>query len=472
MTKRLCIYGVLAALLAGIIAPGALPAHAQATESLVVLALESAREPLEAWAAAFASATEGGAALQLEFADTAAEIAARAPEAAVIVTDAYEEVPPVTFECGYISDVFMLLPGLGARYLAGNSCGGALDPRDALARDFLRFVTGPDGQQVAIDLGLLPAAVEIVDQSGMTVRVPQPVRRIASPYSIATYYVYGVGAADRLVVAGYLGARDPEGKAGMLKLDPNFEAIANAVSTLNQQEANLEELAALQPDLILASTRTGWLDAAGALGVPIIRFEGESPQALQDAMTLLGAALGPHATYQAAKSNAYYRDTLEAILAQTQIIADPLRVYFSGTEPLRVASGDMYQTDMVEAAGAVSVTADLIGYWNDVNLEQVALWNPDVIFYVPYGGASAEAFTGAAEWSAIRAVSEGRIYRLPKLAAPWDTPVPDSILGIIWMAQTLYPGQVNLDCAAETMTFYRLFYGYAMGEEEAQSLCK
>lgn len=471
MAKRLCVYGLLAALLAGALVPGAVSARAQTPDRLVVLALESARAPIEAWAAAFASAIEGGAALDLQFVSTAGEITARAGEAAVIVSDAYEDAPPITFECGYVSDVFLLLPGLGARYLASNSCGGALDPRDALARDFLRFVTGPDGQQIAVDLGLLPAAVEVVDQSGATVRVPQPVRRIASPYSIATYYVYAVGAPDRLVVAGYLGARDPEGRAGMLKLDPNFEAIANAVPTLNQKEANIEELAALQPDLILASTRTGWLDAADALGVPILRFEGESPEALQEAMTLLGAVLGPHTAYQAEQFNAYYNRTLETILAQTGAIAEPLRVYFSGTEPLRVASGEMYQTAMVEAAGGLSVAADLIGYWNDVNLEQVALWNPDVILYVPYGGANAEAFTGAAEWSAIRAVREGRVYRLPKLAAPWDTPVPDSILGIIWIAQTLYPDQVSLDCAAEAMTFYRLFYGYAMGEEEAQSLC-
>jgi len=470
MTKRTWFYGLLVVLLVGAVAPGALPVRAQATDGPIVLALESAREPVEAWAAAFASTTEGEA-FDLQFVATAGEIAARAGEAAVIITDAYEEIPPIVFECGYVSDVFMLLPGLGARYLASNSCSGALDPRDALARDFLRFVTGPDGQQIAIDLGLLPAAVEVTDQSGTTVRVPQPVRRIASPYSIATYYVYGVGAADRLVVAGYLGARDPEGQAGMLKLDPNFEAIANAVSTLNQKEANIEELAALQPDLILASTRTSWLDAADALGVSILRFEGESPQALQDAMSLIGAVLGPHAAYQAEQFNAYYNRTLDMILAQTQTIAEPLRVYFSGTEPLRVASGEMYQTTMVEAAGGISVTADLTGYWNDVNLEQVALWDPDVILFVPYGGANAEAFTGAAEWSAIRAVHEGRVYRLPKLSAPWDTPVPDSILGIIWMAQTLYPDQVSLDCAAEAMTFYRQFYGYVMSEEEALSLC-
>jgi len=96
MTKRLCICGILAALLVGALVPGALPARAQTAGEPVVLALESARAPGEAWAAAFAS-TAGGAALDLEFVATAAEITERAHEAAVIITDAYEEAPPIDF---------------------------------------------------------------------------------------------------------------------------------------------------------------------------------------------------------------------------------------------------------------------------------------------------------------------------------------------------------------------------------------
>jgi len=143
----------------------------------------------------------------------------------------------------------------------------------------------------------------------------------------------------------------------------------------------------------------------------------------------------------------------------------------SGTEALRVASGDMYQSMMIEAAGGVSVTADLTGYWNDVNLEQVAVWDPEVIFFVPYGGANAEAFTDSEEWAIIGAVQQGRVYRVPKLAGPWDAPIPDSILGIIWMAQTLYPDLVSLDCATEAETFYNLFYDYAIPEDEIAMVC-
>lgn len=471
MVRRLWLVLGLMVVLAGTFAPGMTAARAQSADGLRVLAVESAREPVEAWAAAF-NAAGNATALQLDFVATAADVAAGAGEADILISEGYEEAPLITFECGYVSDVFMLLPGLGARYLASNSCAGAMDARDAAARDFLRFIVGPDGQQVAIDLGLLPATVEIVDQGGVTVSVPQPVRRIASAYSMATYYVYAVGAGDRLVVANYLGARDDAGKAAMARLDPNFESIANAISSLGQNDTNIEELATLQPDLILASARTEWLSAAAELGISIVRFEGESPELLQQSMTMIGAVLGPHAAYQAEKFNAYYTRTLDSILAQTGPITNKVSVLFTGTEPLRVASGDMYQSAMVAAAGGISVTQDLTGYWNDINLEQVALWNPEVILFVPYGGANAEAFTESAEWAVIPAVREGRVYRLPKLAAPWDTPVPDSILGIIWIAQTLYGDQVDLDCAGEAMTFYSTFYGYAMSPEEAAGVCQ
>jgi iron complex transport system substrate-binding protein len=316
--------------------------------------------------------------------------------------------------------------------------------------------------------------VEIVDQGGVNVVIPQPVERIASAYSMSTYYVYVVGEGDRLVAAEYLGARDEAGKAVMRRIDPNFDAIAGAGGIASQQDLNVEELAALEPDLVLGSLRSEWLPTVEELGIPIIRYEGETPEKLKEAVLLTGQALGPEATARAQVFVDYYGQTLADILAQTDGIAEDgrPRVYFSGTEPLRVASGEMYQTYMIEAAGGVSVSKDLSGYWNDVNMEQVLIWNPDVIFVPPYGGASVEAITASPEWAEVAAVRNGRVYMVPKLVAPWDTPVPDSVLGIIWMADKLYPGQLTLDCAAETKAFYNQFYNYAISDGEVEALCR
>jgi iron complex transport system substrate-binding protein len=161
------------------------------------------------------------------------------------------------------------------------------------------------------------------------------------------------------------------------------------------------------------------------------------------------------------------------ILDETQTIADEDRptVLFTGTEPLRIASGDMYQTSLIEIAGGVSVSSELTGYWNDVNLEQIAAWDPDVIIVPPYGGATVEAITENPDWQILTAVQKGRVYRMPKLVAPWDTPAPDSVLGIIWLAQRLFPELETPDCAEQADYFYNTYYNYAISAEEIDTIC-
>jgi iron complex transport system substrate-binding protein len=82
-----------------------------------------------------------------------------------------------------------------------------------------------------------------------------------------------------------------------------------------------------------------------------------------------------------------------------------------------------------------------------------------------------EAITDSPKWQILDAVQAGHVYQIPKLVAPWDTPAPDSVLGIIWLAETLYPEQVQLSCAGETENFYNTFYGYDISAEEIAAIC-
>lgn len=73
---------------------------------------------------------------------------------------------------------------------------------------------------------------------------------------------------------------------------------------------------------------------------------------------------------------------------------------------------------MIDAAGGISASAELSGYWNDINIEQVAVWNPDLIIVPPYGGASVGAITENPEWQIIDAVMQGQVFLMPKLVVP------------------------------------------------------
>lgn len=470
MLKRTWLSLLLVAALAG----AALPVFASArAQELTVSALvdESAREVVDAWITAYTEQNPD-VAFDVTYAPAGALLGDLSAAQLVITREMPEDLP-IEFECGQIGPIRMLLPDLAGRYLSSVDCDGPLTEPAASAAAFLEWATGPDAQQIAIELGLLPAEVTVTDQAGETVTVPQPVRRVVSAYGVSTYFVYPVGAADRLVAATYLGIRRDDAVATMTRIDPRFPEVANAVSTLGQGESNLEEIAAVQPDLLLASRDSDWLSAADELGLPILRFEGETPEALKEAVALVGAVLGPDAAYRAGQFAEFYDEVLGSIREQMSGIDNPMTVYFSGTNPLRVASGGMYQTAMVEAAGGVSVSKDSPGAgWQDVNLEQVYNWNPQVILVPTYGGASVEAITGDPQWAPVQAVVDGNVIQLPSLTAPLDIPAPDSIIGIIWMANKLYPGQLDLDCEALVAEFYNRFYEYDVTSEEASGLCE
>ncbi|MCR6546551.1 hypothetical protein NVS47_13695 [Dehalobacterium formicoaceticum] len=49
----------------------------------------------------------------------------------------------------------------------------------------------------------------------------------------------------------------------------------------------------------------------------------------------------------------------------------------------------------------------------------------------------------------------------------WDRPSPEAPLGFNWLAQTLYPEEMqSVDLKQETQDFYRTFYDYELSEEE------
>lgn len=342
----------------------------------------------------------------------------------------------------------------------------------AAVDDFISYAISPEGQQHLINAGELQSGILLDDQAGNTIEITQPITRVISTYGPSTSIIYSVHAPDRLVSASYLGARDPKGAAVMEKMDPRFPELMGD-DFFSQNDFNVEQAAVLDPDLIITSARTTWLDTVEQLGIDIFLFDGETPERLREAIRKTGQLFGPNSAAIAEAWITYYDNVVASILEQTSGIPGDqrIRVLFTGTDPLRVASGEMYQTDIIQAAGGVSVSSELNGYWNDVNLEQIAFWNPDVIIVPSYGGATVEAITGSAEWQILEAVKKGQVFQMPKLVVPWDTPAPDSILGIVWMAQLINSDLEGIDCASETEYFYKTFYRYSITPEEILSVC-
>jgi iron complex transport system substrate-binding protein len=314
--------------------------------------------------------------------------------------------------------------------------------------------------------------VILTDQAGRQVTIRQPVQRIVSTYGMATLYVYAVGGGDQLASAAFLMSKDEQIRSHLSQLEPDGTRLPDPGG---QQDANIEEIARANPDLILISSRAAGQDALEALNVPIVRYEGETTAKLKEALILTGQALGPAAAARAAALVAYMDERLAAIKAvsdQTPA-GQRKRVFISGTSPLRTAGADMLQSEMVALAGGVNVAREINGYWTEVNLEQVTRWDPEVIFVVPYKGASVQAILDSPEWANISAVVNRQVFMLPKYLGPWDTPIPEALLGIEWMAGKLFPDTpLRQGCAAHTKDFYQRFYDLAIPDADAAALCR
>ena len=311
--------------------------------------------------------------------------------------------------------------------------------------------------------------VELVDHAGETVRIPQPIERLISVYGIGTFIVYALGVGDRLVMAWYVGVKGiSSASEGMLRLEPRLEEL------LAFGDPNVEEIAARDAQLVLAdaSRHATFAEQMTEIGVPVIQYLIETPETLKEAVLLTGRALGPETLERANVFVSDYDRVFSVVTSDLEALAEDERVHvlFLGTDPMQVASGDMYQTHLIEAAGGVSVSEELRGYWNEVNLEQVLLWNPDVILIPPYGPVQPEDILGNPDWASIGAVRDGRVHRMPRVIAPMDTPVPESLLGLAWMATLFYPDLVRLDLRTEVDRFYAFYYGYELAEAELEHL--
>jgi len=318
---------------------------------------------------------------------------------------------------------------------------------------------------VVLAVGGWAGGLTVVDQAGRTVAIPEAPTRVASAFAVATAYVYAVGAGDRLVGARYLGIPDlPLSRDVMRRIDPQWEA------KVFPGDVTVEAIVALRAELVVAGIRHQRLvDLLSDVRIPAVIYAAETFAAVREATVLTGEILGRQD--DARRLVAFFDEVLAAAGRAVPAEATLPRVLFVGTEPLRVAAAGMYQTQLISLAGGDPVSRGLAGAsWQNVSPEQVILWDPDVIVIASYGTVTPGNYLNDPVFQGVRAVKTGRVYKMPQLLFAWDTPIPESALGVVWLAELLHPGALPQLLAEYTVRFYRDFYGIELTAEEVASI--
>ena len=103
-------------------------------------------------------------------------------------------------------------------------------------------------------------------------------------------------------------------------------------------------------------------------------------------------------------------------------------------------------------------------------MEQILLWNPDVILFAP---GSIYAVVGEdAAWKQVAAIQSGAYYEVPFGPYNWMgfPPSVQRYLGMLWMAELLYPEAAEDDLYAEVAEYFRLFYHSELSEAQYDAL--
>jgi iron complex transport system substrate-binding protein len=91
-------------------------------------------------------------------------------------------------------------------------------------------------------------------------------------------------------------------------------------------------------------------------------------------------------------------------------------------------------------------------------MEQILKWNPDVVLFAPDSIYATAASDPA--WQKITAIQNGKYFEVPFGPYNWMgfPPSVQRYLGMMWMAQLLYPETAQYDLYPAVQEYFKLFY--------------
>ncbi len=301
---------------------------------------------------------------------------------------------------------------------------------------------------------------------------------------------------QRIVVAGratFIVANTlllfPEGRERLITVESrgiqNMEFYALIAPHLDEDkflevDSGPEQIAGFHPDVVLLKSymakKLG--PPLEQVGIPYVALDLETVEHFENDVRLLGQLLGDES--RAEEIITFYRQQLDALTQQrAQVTSKPrvLVVSYSdkgGEVAFKVPPATWIQTHEVALAGGDPVWAQDVpgGGWNVVNLEQIAAWNPEIVFVIAYNrdsGKIAAQLRAAEGWKSLPAGQSGAIYGFPADYYSWDTSDPHWLLGVTWLSKKIHPEVYgDLDMLQAVREFYTTLYGFDAQQVDEQ----
>ena len=322
-----------------------------------------------------------------------------------------------------------------------------------------------------------PTTREFTDSVGRTVIVPAQITRIAITGPLTQIYILPL-AGDMLVGVSNAYAEDAA------QYLPEYIFALTEIGQLygGKGEMDLEALLAAAPDVVIdvGEPKGSVAEDLDALteqtGIPFVHISA-TVQTAPDAYRLLGDLLNREE--KAEELASWCENTYADMTAMMEKVdADNARksiLYCLGDKGVNVIAEGSFHAETVNMMGNnLAVVEDVVskGSGNEVDLEQILVWNPDVIVFAP--DSCYASVGGDAQWQSVSAVAAGNYYETPYGPYGWlsSPPSVQRYLGMLWLGELLYPEYTEYDLQEEITEYYKLFYGCELTDEMYLELVK
>lgn len=320
----------------------------------------------------------------------------------------------------------------------------------------------------------------VVDDTGVEVEIPEKLDRIviSSILPLPSVYCFFRGSSEGLVGIhpssmaaaenSYLTTVYPE----ITELDTSF---------VENGEINIEQLMKLEPDVVFYSaTNTDEREMYDNAGIKAIGFsttlsDYNCIETFANWVDLLGQIFGD--SDRAQEVIEYGRSVEAQVLEKTATLSDEekpkvLVLFNYGDGTITTSGSNFFGEYWIEAAGGINVAAELNGQ-PEINMEQIYAWNPDMIFITNFSSVLPEDLYNNTiegdDWSNVKAVQEGQVYKFPLGMYRWFPPSSDTPLALMWLAKTIQPELfADIDMDQEIKDYYVKYYNVELTDDDLQ----
>ena len=236
----------------------------------------------------------------------------------------------------------------------------------------------------------------LTDELGRTVTLADHPHRVVCLAPSLTDTVYALGHGSDVV-----GITDYTEYPAEARKKPSIGGVV---------DPSLEAIVALKPDLVFTITPLNGYDTMRALErlhIPVFAVEAKGLEGAYRSIASIGSALND--VPAAAALVGQLRQRQEKAAARMRGKTRPEVLLVLWPDPFITAGRGAFVTDLIEAAGAHSVTADIPQEWSRVSLEAIVSRRPKYLLLVRGSSVTVEQLQKLPGWSSLEAVREHRV---------------------------------------------------------------